>query len=83
MEWVKKFSGKIYGIHYKDFIFERNGQWKDVIVGEGNLDLPAFTAALKETGFDGMEVIEYEANAENPIPALTRCVEAIRTKGLK
>ena len=54
-----------------------------MIVGEGNLDLPAFTAALKETGFDGMEVIEYEANAENPIPALTRCVEGIRTKGLK
>lgn len=80
VEWAKKFSGRIYGIHYKDFIFGPMGQWKDVIVGEGNLDLPAFTKALKENDFDGMEVIEYEADPENPVPALTRCVDSMKTK---
>ena len=77
VEWAKKYAGKIYGIHYKDFIFERNGQWQDTIVGQGNLDLPAFNAALRQGGFDGMAVIEYEADVENPDPALKRCVDSM------
>jgi len=40
--------------------------------------LPAFVAALEETGFDGMAVIEYEADPENPVPALTDCVNQMR-----
>jgi len=79
VKWVREhFDGKIYGIHYKDFVFERNGMWKDVVVGDGNLDLPAFVKALDETGFDGMAVIEYEADVENPVPALKKCVESMR-----
>ncbi len=81
VEWAKKYAGKIYGIHYKDFLFEPNGQWKDTIVGQGNLDLPAFNAALKEGGFDGMAVIEYEADVENPDPALKRCVDSMKANG--
>ncbi|HSI86513.1 MAG TPA: sugar phosphate isomerase/epimerase [Candidatus Methylacidiphilales bacterium] len=77
VEWAKKFAGKIYGIHYKDFVFDKNGQWNDVIVGQGNLDLSAFNAALKEGGFDGMAVIEYEAEVEAPDAALKRCVESM------
>jgi sugar phosphate isomerase/epimerase len=77
VEWAKKFAGKIYGIHYKDFTFDRSGQWSDTIVGQGNLDLPAFNAALKEGGFDGMAVIEYEAEVEAPDAALKRCVESM------
>lgn len=79
VEWVRKhFAGKVFGIHYKDFVFGRDGAWQDVVVGEGNLDLPAFISALEETGFDGMAVIEYEADVENPVHALKRCVESMR-----
>lgn len=81
IEWVKRYSSHIYGIHFKDFTFSPNAQWVDTIVGKGNLDLPAFTQALDEHGFDGMAVIEYEADAQNPVPALKRCVEAMRTAG--
>jgi sugar phosphate isomerase/epimerase len=42
------------------------------------LDLPEFIKALDETGFDGMAVIEYEADVENPVPALKRCVDSMR-----
>jgi sugar phosphate isomerase/epimerase len=76
--WVEKFAGKIYGVHYKDFVFESNAQWRDVVVGEGTLNLPAFVEALDKHGFDGVAVIEYEGDVENPVPALTRCVEAMR-----
>jgi sugar phosphate isomerase/epimerase len=78
LEWLKRYAGHIYGIHFKDFVFDRNGQWNDVIVGQGNLDLPAFVTALNEGGFNGMSVIEYEGDVENPVPALKGCVEAMR-----
>jgi len=78
VQWAERYAGKIYGVHFKDFTFERSGQWQDVVVGTGNLDLPAFAAALAKGGFDGMAVIEYEADVENPEPALKRCVESMR-----
>jgi len=78
-QWVREvFRDRIVGVHYKDFVFEPNGQWQDVVVGKGTLDLPDFVAALDETNFDGMAVIEYEGDVENPVPALTKCVEAMR-----
>jgi sugar phosphate isomerase/epimerase len=78
VEWAKKYAGQIYGLHYKDFTFAPNGQWTDVVVGEGTLDLPAFVKELDHGNFDGMAVIEYEREPENPVPALTNCVKAMR-----
>jgi sugar phosphate isomerase/epimerase len=78
VHWAERFAGKIYGVHFKDFVFGRDGAWTDVVVGTGNLNLPAFVAALQRGGFDGMAVIEYEADVENPEPALKRCVESMR-----
>ncbi len=79
VEWAKRFAGKISGVHFKDFVFERDGAWKDVIVGTGNLDLPAFAKALVEQDFHGMAVIEYEAEPENPDAALEACVDSMRS----
>ena len=81
VEWAKKFAGRVYGIHYKDFTFAKNAMWTDVVVGTGNLDLPAFVKALEDGGFDGFAVIEYEADPENPVPALTECVQKMRAIG--
>jgi sugar phosphate isomerase/epimerase len=79
IKWIKeKFPGRIYGVHYKDFLFDRRGQWSDQVVGTGNLDLPKVVAALEETGFDGPAVVEYEADPENPVPALAKCVEQFK-----
>jgi sugar phosphate isomerase/epimerase len=78
LKWVERFKGRIYGVHYKDFVFERNAQWKDVVVGTGNLNLAAFVQALNDSGFDGMAVIEYEADPKDPTPALTECVKKMR-----
>lgn len=78
VDWAKRFSNRIYGVHFKDFIFEPNGQWKDVVVGTGTLDLQAFILALEENGYPEMTVIEYEANSENPDAALKHCFESMR-----
>jgi sugar phosphate isomerase/epimerase len=81
VEWAKRYAGHIYGIHYKDFTFGPNAQWIDTVVGQGNLDLPAFIQALDSNGFDGMTVIEYEGDVQNPVPALKNCVKAMRGAG--
>ncbi|MCJ8328704.1 MAG: sugar phosphate isomerase/epimerase [Lentisphaeria bacterium] len=78
VQWLEEFKDSIFGVHYKDFIFESNAQWQDVVVGTGTLDLPAFVDKLNEIGFDGMAVIEYEADVEAPVPALTECVNKMR-----
>lgn len=79
VKWVEKFGSRVHGVHYKDFVFDRNAQWNDVVVGTGNLDLPAFVGALEANNFSGMAVIEYEADVENPVPALTECVNKMRS----
>ncbi|MEI8310830.1 MAG: sugar phosphate isomerase/epimerase [Verrucomicrobiota bacterium] len=76
--WATNFGKGVTGVHFKDFVFEPNGQWKDVVVGTGTLDLPAFSKALLKDGFDGMAVIEYEADVENPDAALKACVDSMR-----
>lgn len=78
VKWVEKYKGRIYGVHYKDFVFDKNAMWNDVVVGTGNLNLPEFVKALNNAGFDGMAVIEYEADPQNPVPALTECVRKMK-----
>lgn len=79
VEWAKKYAGQLYGIHFKDFTFESNGQWNDTIIGEGNLDLAALLAELETQKFSGVSILEYEADPENPVPALKACVEKMRS----
>jgi sugar phosphate isomerase/epimerase len=78
IEWAEQFKDRLYGVHYKDFTFDRSGMWTDVVVGTGNLDMPGFVAKLEEVNFDGFAVIEYEGDVENPVPALTECVRTMR-----
>ncbi|MEM1108729.1 MAG: sugar phosphate isomerase/epimerase [Planctomycetota bacterium] len=78
VEWAKHYADAVFGVHYKDFVFDRDARWHDVVVGTGTLDLPAFVKALDDNGFNGTAVLEYEADVENPVPALTKCVEEMR-----
>lgn len=78
LQWVERFQDQLYGIHYKDFTFQPDASWTDVVVGTGNLDLPAFVKKLEEVEFDGFAVIEYEGDVDNPTPALKKCVESMR-----
>ena len=78
VQWVEDFPSQTYGVHYKDFVFDPDGRWHDTVVGQGTLDLKGFVDALQADGFDGMAVIEYEADVENPVPALTECVQVMR-----
>lgn len=78
VEWVSKFSARLYSTHLKDFTFDRTGRHTDVVVGTGSLNLPAYLAALQSINFSGPFVIEYEANPENPAAALAECAREIQ-----
>jgi len=78
VEWVKKWGKKVYGIHYKDFTFDRAGKWTETVVGDGNLPLKELVTTLDDVGFDGFAVIEYEADPQDPAAAIKKSVERIR-----
>jgi len=81
IEWVEKFADRLHGVHVKDFIYDRARQPTDVIIGTGNLDLPKLMNTLGQIKFSGPLVIEYEGDEKNPVPALKKCVAAMRAIG--
>mgnify|MGYP000919390250 CR=1 FL=1 len=77
IKMVETFGDRLVGIHVKDFTFTSDRMFHDVVVGTGNLKLPAFVDAVNKVGFKGFTVIEYEGDVENPVPALTDCVKIL------
>jgi inosose dehydratase len=78
VEMATKFAPRLYGLHLKDFTFDRARKPQDVVVGSGNLDLPALAKALAKGGFKGELILEYEGDVKNPVPAIRECVAAVR-----
>ena len=60
VQWMDFFGDRMYGIHFKDFVWERNGKHVDSIVGEGSLDLPAVLERFKDLELIKSAVLEYE-----------------------
>lgn len=74
VKMADRFKERLYSVHAKDFVFDRAGTHKDVVVGTGNLDLPALVEVMRGVPM----IIEYEGDPDNPLPALKECVAAIR-----
>ena len=78
VEMAREFAPRLFSVHLKDFVFDRAGKPEDVVVGTGNLDLPSFFTALDETGYSGPLILEYEGDAENPVPSVKNCADNVR-----
>ena len=59
---VRTLGARIRSVHVKDAIRpERKGEWgREVPLGEGEVGIPTFLAALREVGYDGPLVVERE-----------------------
>lgn len=79
IELARLAGDRLYGVHVKDFVYRERREPIDVVVGSGNLDLPGLADALDRIGFDGPLILEYEGDVQAPMPALHRCVRAMRT----
>ncbi len=74
-EQVLKMGKRNFGMHLKD---HDNVNKHDVILGKGELDVPALIAALRKVKFEGMISIEYEHNADEPTREVEACIEVFR-----
>lgn len=78
LAWMAAFADRIYAVHFKDFVFDQRGKWKDTIVGEGALDLGAFLTKFTASPFQGSAVVEFEG--EDAVSQSKACIEAIRAR---
>jgi sugar phosphate isomerase/epimerase len=74
VEAVHKIGKRIYGVHLKDV----NEQKHDVVIGTGILDIRGFVKALKEVGFKGAFMLEYELEPQNPVPGIQKSLDFVR-----
>src|SRR3954471_155273 len=61
LDAIKKLSGHIIGVHFKDIAAYNNTALKDVVTGTGVVDFPAILAELKKQNFNGHIYIERDS----------------------
>lgn len=76
-EAVERFGPRVHAVHLKDFAADG----AEVMPGRGRLDLPRVLAALRRNGFATAYVLEYEADENDPTPAVREAVSVV-TAGL-
>ena len=69
-------EGRIFGVHLKD-VAEMTEKTESVVLGTGHLDVEGFFRALHKVKFpaDGALSLEFEADPENPLPKIRKCLE--------
>lgn len=68
---------RLYDMHVKD-LKVRTDKDSQVAVGRGVLDFPALFRALLSIGYQGQVGLEYEINADNPLPGMQESVAYMR-----
>jgi inosose dehydratase len=74
-EEVRKMGARNFGIHLKDW---NNETKKEVIAGQGSLNIPALLKALRDVKFTGLISIEYEANEDEPTADVRADLQAVK-----
>jgi sugar phosphate isomerase/epimerase len=78
VQWVEQFADRLYAVHVKDFTFQPTREPKDTVIGTGNLDTTALANNLDKINFTGPLILEYEADVDDPAPALSKCVDVMK-----
>lgn len=76
VDCLRKCSGKVKSLHFKDIIEENNTSEErhDIIWGKGSLDLVGMLEELKKQNFEGLFSIEYEHNWSNSVPDIAESI---------
>jgi sugar phosphate isomerase/epimerase len=74
---VLELRDRVYDLHVKDLrdLKDRDSQ---VIVGKGAIDFPALFRALIKIGYTGHVGLEYEIDADNPLPGMQQSFAYMR-----
>lgn len=68
-EDLKDFFDRVLDIHIKD-VSAAATEGKTVIIGRGVIDMPSFLKTVVKMGYSGTLALEYEAEAEDPLPGM-------------
>jgi sugar phosphate isomerase/epimerase len=77
VQGVRDLAPYIVHTHAKDGVRTPEGQGKEVPLGEGGVDWPAYLGALEEAGYRGFFAIEREVG-ENPVADISKAVAFLR-----
>ncbi len=69
---LETLGARVLGVHLKDF----DADGKDVVLGEGRLDLKGVMSTLAKIGFDGPLSLEFEG--EDPVVNMQACLQRVR-----
>lgn len=72
-----KYADRIYDIHIKD-VTSRTAEGTNVEIGRGVIDIPGFLRTLKKIKYNGVLALEYEINADDPLPGAAESVGYLR-----
>jgi len=74
---IEKCGSRLHDFHMKD-VTAANEKGAPVEVGKGVIDIPAVLKALIRIKYLHNVALEYEANAENPMPGVRASITYIR-----
>jgi sugar phosphate isomerase/epimerase len=77
VESLKQAGNRLHDIHIKDLsdLMKRDSQ---VAVGDGAMPVPAIFRYLLKSGYKGGVMLEYEINADNPLPGMQKSFAYMR-----
>ena len=71
IEDFKTYFDRIFDVHIKDvYPTEKKPEGDTIIMGRGNIDLVNFFKTVIASGYDGTLALEYEADADDPLPGM-------------
>jgi inosose dehydratase len=73
VEAIRMLGSRVLGVHFKDF----DAELREVIPGDGQLDVEATLEALRDVGFDGPFSLEFEEFPDDPVPHMRVAVERV------
>ncbi|MEM9418703.1 MAG: sugar phosphate isomerase/epimerase [Planctomycetota bacterium] len=79
--WLRRFSGRVPGIHLKDMTITGNREHKMCEVGAGNLNWPAILEAAKDAGVQWY-IVERDAGDLDPFDSLKISLANLKSWGL-
>ena len=74
---VLELQDRVYDLHVKD-LRDPKDKARQVVVGKGTIDVPALFRALLKIGFTGHVALEYEIDADNPLPGMQQSLAYMR-----
>jgi len=75
---LRQLKGHIFDVHFKD-VSKAEDSGQPVVVGTGVIDIPAVFQTLLDMKYPDGVMLEYEADAKNPMPGMRKSFEYVRS----